>query len=67
MVRKRLLRTLGALLGLALVLVAIPIGKLGQESWPPWVIAISFFGFGLYVLYFAITGRSSFVQNKNDD
>ena len=66
-VKKGLLRTLGAMLGLAFILVAVPLGNMDRGFWPPWVIVISFFGFGVLLLHYAVTGRSKLFRRNDSD
>ena len=63
-VRHKLFRTLAALLGLAFVVLAIPIGNLDRGFWPPWVIIISFIGTGAVFIYYAATGRFPIFSKK---
>ena len=65
---KGLLRTLGALLGIAFMLLAVPIGNLDRGFWPRWVVMLSIFCFAVILLVYAATGRSNlFRKNSNDN
>ena len=65
--KKGLLRMLGALLGIAFILLAVPIGNLDRGFWPRWVVMLSFFGFGVILLAYAATGRSTLFRKNNND
>ena len=57
--RNKVFRVLAAILGLALVIVAVPISKYGPSgSWPPWILIVTFFFWGAILIIFAVTGRS---------
>jgi peptidoglycan/LPS O-acetylase OafA/YrhL len=66
-VNKGLLRTLGALLGTAFILLAVPIGNLDRGFWPRWLVMLSILGFGVILLVYAATGRSNPFRKNNDD
>ena len=61
------LRALGAILGLACIALAIPIGNLDLGDWPPWVVIVSFVGFGVAMLFYAATGRSAVFRRADGD
>ncbi len=64
---KGLLRALGAILGVAFILLPVQAGDLDRGVWPAWVVVVSFVGFGAALLFYAITGRSTVVSRTYDD
>jgi len=66
--RSKVFRTLGAILGLSFVLVAIPIAQYSSTGfWPPWIHTLTFLGIGAYMLHYAVTGRSTIYRRRNSD
>ena len=62
----KILRILGGALGIAFLVVAIPISRTSPESfWPPWVIAVTYIGCGLLFLNYAISGPGE-VHRRDD-
>ena len=62
---KFLFRALGAILGISFIYLAFPIGDLDRGPWSPWVVTVSLIGFGMYLLLYAATGRSTIFHRSN--
>jgi hypothetical protein len=63
--RNRLFRIFGAILGVAFLIFAVPIADTApRTSWPPWVNVVTFIGMGAYLLHYAFTGRATLYRRR---